>query len=82
MYGGGIRSLESLSPAAFVAAVSRTIPQMIDSCSTNAERRAGFLPPLVGVLGAGSFDGAPGAQWYAHMLMSGTRLSSEFSAAW
>eukprot|EP00973_Karenia_brevis_P003584 497682-Karenia_brevis.AAC.1 len=62
MYGGGIRSLDLPLPAAFVATVCRTLPCMIDSYTTLGERRTGFMPHLVSVFGAGSFDNAPEAR--------------------
>eukprot|EP00973_Karenia_brevis_P012975 1761192-Karenia_brevis.AAC.1 len=52
MFGGGIRSLEALRQAAFVATVCRAVPRMIDSVSTMGEQRTGFMPPLVTLLGA------------------------------
>eukprot|EP00973_Karenia_brevis_P082349 11415674-Karenia_brevis.AAC.1 len=61
LHGGGIRSLDHLAPAAFVATVCRTIPRMIDSCTMQGERRTGFLPTLLPLLGAGSFDDVPGS---------------------
>eukprot|EP00973_Karenia_brevis_P063784 8866765-Karenia_brevis.AAC.1 len=56
MYGGGLRSLEHLSPAAFSATICRTVPQMVDSRNERGEHRSSFLNVLVPLLGAGSFD--------------------------
>eukprot|EP00973_Karenia_brevis_P076897 10679292-Karenia_brevis.AAC.1 len=62
MYGGGLRSLVHLAPVAFVATACRALPRMIDGCSEAGEQRTGFLPPLMPLLGAKSFDDAPTAR--------------------
>eukprot|EP00973_Karenia_brevis_P058881 8198029-Karenia_brevis.AAC.1 len=82
MYGGGLRSLVHLSPAAFSATVCRALPRMIDSSSIHGERNMGFLPPLTPVLGAGSFDATSEARWFAQLLTARTRVGEEFASAW
>eukprot|EP00973_Karenia_brevis_P087365 12112170-Karenia_brevis.AAC.1 len=46
----------------------KSMPRMIDSFSTLGECRTGFLPQLLPVLGVGSFDDAPEARWFSHLL--------------
>eukprot|EP00973_Karenia_brevis_P041088 5685770-Karenia_brevis.AAC.1 len=58
------------------------MPQMVDSFSVHGERRAGFLPPLLPLLGAGSFDDAPESRWLSHMVGSRARLGTEFKSTW
>eukprot|EP00973_Karenia_brevis_P040805 5648640-Karenia_brevis.AAC.1 len=40
------------------------------------------MPPLLGILGAGSFDDTPGARWFAHLLTANCRLGREFAVTW
>eukprot|EP00973_Karenia_brevis_P008798 1189605-Karenia_brevis.AAC.1 len=82
MFGAGLRSLEQLSPAAFSATVCRTIPRMIEARSLLGESETGFMPALVSLLGAGSFDDATDARWFTHLVASGARLGREFASAW
>ena len=82
LYGGGLRSLEALSPAAFVAAICRAVPRMVDSYTTEGEQRGGFMPPLTSMLGAGSFDDHPAALRFGHLLASGSRLGRALGVAW
>ena len=82
LHGGGIRSQEHLRPAAFSAMICRTMPRMIDSMATTGESRKGFMPPLVSILGAGSFDDDMGARWFQHLLAANTRAGREFEDAW
>ena len=82
LYGGGIRSLVELSPAAFCATVCRAMPRMTDSFSRLGERRTGFMPCLTGLLGAGSFDDDDSAVWFEPLLSSGSRIGNAFAETW
>jgi len=82
MYGGGIRSLVDVAPAAFCATVCRDAPRMIDSVTRLGEMRRGFLPALTPLLGAGSFDDDEVAVWLAPLVSSHCRLGDAFAAAW
>eukprot|EP00973_Karenia_brevis_P000753 106154-Karenia_brevis.AAC.1 len=52
MYGGGIRSLEHLAPAAFAATACRALSQMLDRRNARGELCTGFLPALTPLLGS------------------------------
>eukprot|EP00973_Karenia_brevis_P074763 10389776-Karenia_brevis.AAC.1 len=82
MHGGGIRSLEALSPAAFASTICRAVPQMVDSFSVHGDQREGYMRPLLPILGTGSFDDAPESRWFAHFLASGSQIGLEFADAW
>ena len=58
MYGGGIRSLEDVAPAAFIGALCRAVPEFLDRRREDFSVQPGFLPMLAPVLGHGSFDEA------------------------
>ena len=62
--------------------MSRTIPRMVDSHTAIGERREGFMPTLMPLLGAGSFDDHEASPWFQHLLASGSRLGCELVRIW
>ena len=56
MYGGGIKSLEDVAPAAFIGALCRAVPEFLDRRREDFSVQPGFLLMLAPVLGHGSFD--------------------------
>ena len=55
-YGCGLRTLEDVTPAAFVGTICQIMPRMIDRMTANGEIASGFLTCLGPLLGTGSFD--------------------------
>ena len=56
MYGGGLRSVEDVAPAAFMATICRAVPLMADRIEDN-RRLAGFVPALTQALGVAENEG-------------------------
>eukprot|EP00973_Karenia_brevis_P031582 4355752-Karenia_brevis.AAC.1 len=56
MYGGGVRCSADVAPAAFIGALCRTVPRMLDRMGPRGESLPGFMPQLEALLGRGSFD--------------------------
>eukprot|EP00973_Karenia_brevis_P044461 6157655-Karenia_brevis.AAC.1 len=55
---------------------------MVDSVTADGESRQGFMPSLLGLLGAGSFDDSLDARWLTHLVSADSRLGREFREAW
>ena len=81
MYGGGIRSLGDVSPAAFIGALCRAVPEFLDRRREDFSVQPGFLPMLAPVLGHGSFDeGYPAP--FQGLLATGTLTAAALQRHW
>ena len=81
MVAGSARTA-TLPPAAFLGTLCQTLPRMLDSWSRQGELRRGFMPALVPILGAGSFDDSPLSPWFTHMLSANVPTSRAMATAW
>ncbi|CAE8642970.1 unnamed protein product [Polarella glacialis] len=82
MYGIGLRSRTDLAPAAFLGTLCRTVPLMLDSLGPDGVCRQGFLPQLLQMFGAGSFDAGAEESRFAFLLSSGCSLGSALAVHW
>lgn len=82
MFGGGIRSLADVAPAAFVATACRALPSMLDRTTEAGTVMPGFLPQLSSLLGADSFDAGMERSRFAALVSSGSRLGATFATCW
>eukprot|EP00973_Karenia_brevis_P001405 190683-Karenia_brevis.AAC.1 len=82
MYGGGMRSCADMAPAAFIGAVCRVVPRMLDRAGSHGIVVPGFMPQLVDLLGQGSFDAGAEEERYAVLLQSGITLAVQFRDTW
>jgi len=82
MYGGGMRSTQDVSSAAFVGTLCRSVPFLIDRADEQWNIRPGFLPQLHTVLGHGAFDDAQASAWFTGLLASGTNLGYALAYTW
>jgi len=81
-FGGGLRSLVDVSPAAFLGGICNALPHFLDRQQLDGTQVAGFLPGLAHVMGAGAFDeGSEDTRW-RHFLQSGTRTAMAFALHW
>ena len=87
MKGGGIRSRSVITPAAFVGAAVKAIPQFIDCYSglagTAAGPRRGYFHHLAVAIGAGAFE--EGGHRYATLMAprhEGGHLGLQLKSAW
>ena len=81
MYGGAIRSLEDVAPAAFLGALCRAAPALIDRRDGGFNLQTGFVPALAAVLGHGAFD-ADSVARFEGLLGSGTRTGNALRRHW
>lgn len=81
-YGGGLRRLVDVAPAAFVGTLCRTVPTFTDSVDAQGGLRQGFLPALASVLGARSFDAGGEACRFDVFLASGSPLAHALLTQW
>ena len=81
MYGGGVRSLVELAPAAFVSTVCKALPTFLDRVVDGTEV-PGFLPQLAPLLGQGSFDRGNEDARLTTFLTSGMHMATSFLVAW
>eukprot|EP00973_Karenia_brevis_P005671 774339-Karenia_brevis.AAC.1 len=82
MYGGGMRSCADLAPAAFVGAVCRVLPRMLDHAGAQGITIPGFMPQLTALFGQGSFDSGAEDVRYAALLQSDVRLAGQLRDTW
>eukprot|EP00973_Karenia_brevis_P049528 6871684-Karenia_brevis.AAC.1 len=82
MFGGGFRSSADVAPAAFLGALSRAIPRMLDRVGHQGIIVPGFLPQLAALLGAGSFDRDNAEVRFAALLRSDVRLANQLRDTW
>jgi hypothetical protein len=82
--GGGIRSMLDLATAAYAGAVCRCLPLLIDSFTSHGEARQGFMPALLPLFGAGSFDAVllGTSPRFQHFLSMDTPTSLALVDAW
>ena len=84
-YGGGMRAVADLCPAAFVGTLCRALPGMIASTSAAGDVRTGFLECLSPLVGAGSFDESAldlERPRFRSLDASGCRLGLAFARCW
>ena len=81
MYGGALRSLEDVAPAAFLGALCNAAPALIDWRNDDFNVQAGFLPALGPVLGPGAFDDGGQAR-FSGLLASGARTGCALRRHW
>ena len=81
-YGGGVRSVATTAPAAFLGMLCRTLPKMLDSATTDGDIATGFLTCLTPLLGHGSFDRLNADHRFQSLVASGSRLGTSFAALW
>ena len=82
MFGGGLRSVVDVSPAAFLGTLCNTLPSMIDRINEEGVQMRGFLPALSPLLGMRSFDAGLDAHRFEHLLSSTARLGRSMLHWW
>jgi hypothetical protein len=80
-FGLGFRSRVTLAPICFASCMCRVLPRMLDSSDLQGAHKAGFLPQLAPLLGAGSFDAGVRLR-FAHFLGASSSLGNDFQTAW
>ena len=81
MYGGAVRSLEDMAPAAFLGALCRAVPAFLDHRDEEFNVAAGFLPMLEAALTPGAFDAGTRTR-FAGLLRSGTCTGAALMRHW
>ena len=81
MYGGRIRSLEDVAPAAFIGTLCCAVPEFLDRRRLDFSVQPGFLPMLAPVLGHGSFDDGYPAPFQG-LLATGTLTAAALQRHW
>ena len=81
-FGGGLRSLVDVAPAAFLGTVCKVLPHFVDRRLPNGEHQIGFLPRLAGIFDPHSFDEGNEDIRFQHFLQSGTRLAMALAMHW
>ena len=81
-FGLGLRSRVDLAPAAYVGALCRALPRMLDSIDSLGVLQPGFLPQLEPMLGAGSFDEHNQADRFGHLLNSEYTFGRDLAQLW
>ena len=82
MYGGGIRSVVDIAPAAFVGALCSSAPLLIDRTDENWNVKVGFLSQLSAVFGPGAFDDTDSSVWFGAFVASGFSLGNALVQVW
>jgi len=82
MYGGGMRSLVDVTPAAFIGGMCRSLPFLLDKRDEDWNVQPGFLPQLAEVLGRDAFGDPASSTWFAGLLRSALPLSTALRQAW
>ena len=82
MYGGGIRSVVDIAPAAFVGALCSSAPLLIDRTDENWNVKVGFLSQLSAVFGPGAFDDTDSSVWFGAFVASGFSLGNALVHVW
>lgn len=82
LYGGGVRALSDVAPAAFAATACRALPLMLTRRTESGLEVPGFLPQLAAVLGAGSFDAGFERTRFAGLIAHGSRVGQVLAKCW
>ena len=82
MYGGGLRSMADVAPAAFLGTLCATLPLFADRQATDGTVSPGFLPGVGLALGTTSFDAGNEETRFAMFLQSGTRMAASMATSW
>ena len=81
-FGGGIRSLADVAPAAFVGTLCKAAPLFADRRDGDWNLVPGFLPMLAAWFPADAFLSTSGDRPFARLLASESRLGQALSVAW
>eukprot|EP00973_Karenia_brevis_P017792 2444091-Karenia_brevis.AAC.1 len=82
MYGGGVRCSADVAPAAFLGALCRTVPRMLDRVGPRGQSLMGFMPQLENLLGRGSFDDGLEGTRFEMLLRTGVPLATQLRDTW
>ena len=82
MFGGGIRSMVDVAPAAFLGGLCRSVPSFIQRAGEAGGGTAGFMPNLTEMLGRGAFDAEATGPAFAGLVASGLPTAQAMQAAW
>ena len=80
-FGGGLRSMEDVAPAAFLGTLCKSLPKFLNT-RVNGYEVPGFLHMLAPVLGERSFERHHEDQRFATFLQSGTPMAHAMASAW
>ena len=81
MYGGGIRSMVDVAPAAFMGVIWQTVPLMADRLGIGGDLLLGFMPALTHALGVSLDAGRAVMQRLEVFAECGSRLGAAFRTA-
>jgi hypothetical protein len=81
-YGGAMRELVDVSPAAWIGGLLLTLPKMIDSVDVKGVTTVGFMNSLAPLLGPGSFDHGNEETRFLTLTTSGSQVGTWFNEAW
>ena len=81
MYGGGLRAIRDLAPAAFARAICQTIPRMADALGVVGAILPGFMPCLTRALGISIEAGATEIERLEAFARSGSSFGAAFQDA-
>ena len=82
MYGGGIRSLVDVAPAAFVGSLCKVVPRLADAHSEDWNIQPGFFNALAAIMPPTPPGGTDGEGRFTALLASGLPLAHVFRNAW